>query len=110
MKNKVIIIIYMLLFSFPAYCIAAEITLQWDANVETDLAGYYIYYKPDTCCDPYNGIGANDGDAPIQQRLTDFGDPDYPQYTISGLDDNRVYYFVVSAFNNSGYESGFSTE
>ena len=110
MKYKLSIIISVLFISFLSYGFAAEITLQWDANVESDLSGYYIYYKPDTCCEPYRGIGANEGDAPIKGVLNDFADPDYPEYTITGLDDNRAYYFVVSAYNSGGFESAYSNE
>jgi len=110
MKYKIYALIFMILFSFLGITSAAEITLQWDANEEADLAGYYIYYKPDTCCEPYDGVGADGGDAPIRRELAEFSDPQYPEYTLTGLEDNRAFYFVVTAFNADELESGFSNE
>ena len=36
---------------------SANVTLAWSANTESDLAGYYIYYKSGTSGAPYNGTG-----------------------------------------------------
>lgn len=39
---KKLFLIFVLLL-FPVFCFAADVTLQWDANTESDLAGYYVY-------------------------------------------------------------------
>ena len=100
----VIILLICVPFSF-----GAEVTLEWAANTEPDLLGYYIYYKPDTCCHPYEGTGADRVIHPFQIPLSQLVDLDNPEILISGLDDNRAYYFVVSAYT-AEEESGFSNE
>ena len=51
----------------PAY--ALDVTLQWDANSESNLAGYKVYYKRGDAggriLQNYNGKGAIEGDSPI---------------------------------------------
>ena len=92
--------------------LSAEVTLQWDPNTESHLAGYYIYFKTETCCEPYNGSGS-----PVKISL-DAADPDYkpnfdpaaPEYTLTGLTDGKIHYFVVTAFDTAGNESGYSNE
>ena len=72
-----------------------RIGLEWDANMETNLAGYNIYVSYDAG-GPYELIGTNDKDT------TDF----WWYGILSG--DN--YYFVVTAFNDEALESGYSNE
>jgi hypothetical protein len=38
------------------------------------------------------------------------GDPNNPAYTLTGLDDNESYYFVVTAYDDEGFESDYSNE
>ena len=74
---------------------AVQVTLAWDANSETDLAGYraflrqedqnYNFYNP-----AWEGIATT--------------------CTIFDLDEGTPYYFVVRAYNTSGIESGNSNE
>jgi len=98
----------------PSY--ALGITLAWDANSETDLAGYRIYYKPGSSgggqLGNYPGKGATEGDSPITMGLNDDEDPDprVVECTIHGLDPETTYFFVVTAFSNAGLESGPSNE
>jgi hypothetical protein len=89
---------------------AAQVTLAWDANTESDLAGYKIYYKTGSPGEPYNGTGADQGPAPIIVPLYEFSDPDNPEYRLTGLSDEEVYYFVVTAYDNEDpeNESSFS--
>ena len=70
-----------------------EVTLQWDPNQESDLAGYKIYY------------GIESG---IYKRVVDVGNTKIS--TISNLASGETYYFVATAYNLMGYESGFSAE
>jgi len=68
------------------------VTLQWDPNTETDLAGYKVYY----------GTASRSYSAPITIGLQS-------SYTVSDL-GSGTYYFAVTAFNRDGLESAFSNE
>jgi PKD repeat protein len=102
----------------PAICVvflvsvgsAADITLAWDANTESDIAGYFIYYRTEFMGPPDGGTGAQEGDSPICVPFEVLNNPDYPTYTIHGLSDVENYFFLVTAYNTSGYQSGFSNE
>ncbi len=72
--------------------LAADVTLQWDANTETDLAGYKLYYG--TAPGVY-------GTPIIVGKVT--------TYTLTAVQPG-TYYFAVTAYNTSGAESGFSNE
>jgi uncharacterized membrane protein YgcG len=86
------VIFTVLLFGIPD-ARAAEITLAWDQNSESDIAGYRIYYGQE--------IG-------IYTNVVDVGN--YTSCVIADLEDGVTYYFVATAYNTSGYESGYSNE
>jgi len=91
-----------LIMATPA--LAQDVTLAWDANTETDLAGYKIYYKVAQGGEPYDGTGIIEGGSPI-----DVGN--VTEFKLTGLDlKNNNYFFVATAYNTSGFESGFSNE
>jgi len=91
-----------LIMAIPAF--AGNVTLMWDANTETDLAGYKIYYKVAQGGEPYDGTGIIEGDSPI-----DVGN--VTEFNLTGLDlKNKNYYFVATAYNTSGFQSGYSNE
>jgi hypothetical protein len=92
-----------LLFSLTAPTYAQDVTLEWDANTEPDLAGYNVYYKTGSSGPPYNGTGATQGNSPI-----DVGN--ITQFTLTGLADGFTYFFVVTAYNTGDVESGYSNE
>ncbi len=71
---------------------AADITLLWDANSETNLSGYKVYY----------GTASRTYLAPIVLGKQ-------TSYTITGLAAG-TYYFAVTAFDTTGSESDFSNE
>ena len=73
--------------------VASSVNLQWDANTETDLAGYKVYYGPES--------SPLEGTVPINMNNQTVA-------TISGLDPNISYKFAVSAYNSSGLESSLS--
>lgn len=73
-----------------ATSLAADVTLQWDANSESDLAGYKVYY----------GTAPGVYGTPITLgKVTTYTIPSLPPGT---------YYFAVTAYNTSGLESGYS--
>ena len=109
MKFKIIIMALVAFFIYSSVSMAAEITLAWDANSETDLAGYKLYYDKDVSGPEYIGIGINEGDSPIEIPLFDLSDTQNPQFKVTGL-TTGTYYFVVTAYDNVGNESGYSNE
>jgi len=79
-----------LAFSVPAF--AADVTLSWDPNSESDLAGYRLYY----------GTASGVYGMPITLGIQ-------TTFTITNLPPG-TYFFALTAFNTSGLESGFSNE
>lgn len=80
--------------------LAGTANLSWDANTESDLAGYEIYYGTN----PRSGNCPPDG----YSGKVDVGK--VTSYTINNLTDGATYYFSVTAYDNSGNESGCSSE
>jgi hypothetical protein len=106
-----IVSIFFLVFSLgTATTQAADIILAWDANTESSLSGYYLYYKTGDSGEPYDGNEADQGSAPIQIPLADLADASNPQFTLSGLSEATGYYFTVTAYSNEEEESGYSNE
>lgn len=68
-------------------------TVSWDANSEIDLVGYKIYY------------GKSSGSYESQVYVGNV-----TSYRLTGLEEGRRYYFVATALDFSGNESGFSNE
>ena len=99
------------LIFFPQPAIyAADVTLAWTANTEGDVDGYYIYYKTGASGAPYNGTGADQGNSPIKVILAELSDSENPEFTIQGLSDTETTFFVATAYDTEGYESGYSDE
>ena len=89
----------LLIVANQASCFATTVTLQWDANTDTDLAGYKVYYQADSSTpQPFQGAGATPTIV-LKPATT---------ATISGLDSAHAYYFAVTAYNTAGVESAYS--
>ena len=89
-------------FALPVF--GAELGLEWDANSETNLAGYEVYYDTDGSGPPYDGKGQAEGDSPIDvKNVTEFW------FRTIDLKANN-FWFVVTAYNTEGLESGYSNE
>ena len=85
-----VLILVLSLFLCPS-SLAFHLTLQWDPNVDEDLAGYIVYY----------------GTASGHYRYdVDIGDQ--TSCTISGLAEGTRYYFAVTAYDEEGKESTYS--
>ena len=83
--------LFLILASAIAY--SATMTLAWDANQDADVAGYKVYYGPES------------GD---YIYAVDIGNQ--TSCTISGLDSGKIYYFAVTAYDIENNESAFSEE
>ncbi len=85
---------FLFIFSFSIQnAQAAEITLAWDQNPESDVIGYKVYY------------GQSSGS---YSTTVDVGN--YTSCVISGLDIDETYYSVVTAYDTSEDESAYSDE
>lgn len=106
---KVLLVLSAILLMFATICHAAEVTLQWNWDVPADpgIDGYRIYYSIDKPGGPYDGVGIDQGDSGISRTVADL--PKIPEITLTGLDPNRAYYFVVTAYANKN-ESEYSNE
>jgi len=80
-------------FFSPAVVHAGEVTLAWDPNTETDIAGYRIYY----------GLMSRSYD-----HFLDVGNN--TTCVVTGLEQGRTYYFAATAVNTAKIESDFSNE
>ena len=74
-------------------------TLSWDSNTEADLAGYRVYQSQVSGL--YNGLPV--ADIPSVAIGT-------PTFQISALKEDQTYFWVITAYDTSGNESGFSNE
>lgn len=99
------ITIFLTVFSFSPAALAIDYTLVWDANEEPNLEGYKLYYSVDWAGPPYDGLHPfyPHLDSPI-----DVGN--VTEYTVHDLEEGVVYYFVVTAYDSEGNESGYSNQ
>lgn len=81
------------LFAGAGSALAADATLRWTPNEESDLNEYRVYYG--TASREYGPY------VPV---------PSGSEYTVEGLEPGRTYFFSVTAVDTSGNESGFSAE
>jgi hypothetical protein len=98
----------MLLSANIAHCV--DLSFAWDKNTESDIAGYYIYYKTSSSGAPYDGTGADEGNSPIKIPLANLTDPENPDYTIHGLSDTETSFFVSTSYDTTNNESSDSNE
>lgn len=76
---------------------SSSAVLTWRANSETDLAGYKVYRS--TISGRYE---PRDAIAMLRKNVT--------TYQATGLQFGKTYYFVVTAFDIAGNESGYSNQ
>jgi hypothetical protein len=86
-------VLFVIVLVVPPPAAAGQITLAWDASTEEDLAGYKVY--------------AGDSSR-LYSTTIDVGRT--TSFTVSGLQEGRLYYFAITAYNTSGLESDYSEE
>lgn len=96
MKKQILIVILLLLSAVEVHA-AGRAGLTWDQNTEADLAGYKVYM----------GTSSGQYGPPVDVGLT--ATPQAPRHVIEPLSDG-AYFFAVTAYDQSGNESGFSNE
>lgn len=91
-KTTILMILSIAFLVVPSMALAdGSATVSWQANTETDLAGYRIYYGTEP--------GVYGSTSALITGTT---------YTITGLQEGKIYYFVVTAVDTAGNESGYS--
>lgn len=98
-KNIAISLLLTLLI-LPCFGQKAKIDITWDPNPEGDLAGYRIYWGPNSRF-PVNSL-IN------YTNVSSIGKTNF--FTLTGLPDNATYYIAVTAYNINGLESDYSNE
>jgi len=77
------------------------VKLSWIKNRENDVKAYRVYYG--TSSGYYFGKGSNLGDSPVTVG-------DVESVVLKGLENEKVYFFSITAVDRVGQESGFSKE
>lgn len=77
---------------FPGYALALDVTLAWDQNDE-EVVGYRLYYGRES----RNYSTVIDVGEDTSHRITD-------------LEDDRTYFFAVTAYDSTNRESAHSEE
>ena len=73
----------------------SEIKLNWERIGEPDIEGYLVYYGTESGV--YFGEESSEGPSPITVK----GDN---SLTIRGLENGKLYYFAVAAFDSAGIQ------
>lgn len=132
---KKILLSILTTFLFTLTAIAADITFEWDANTEEDLAGYKINWgfksritndptridswcaenwpdTIDTCKNKWLGICEAD-DRQCDYRFFSYDNvidvENVTEFTVSNLPNGELF-FAATAYDNDGNESIYSNE
>jgi hypothetical protein len=92
-KNLVFFSALLLTLLISVWARAEQVTLAWDANTETDLAGYKVHYG--------TASGNYTSSVDVHKVTTAI---------VTGLTAGQTYYFAVTAYNTSNSESGYSNQ
>lgn len=93
--QRFLLVVFIIVFSLwsPPLSSAGKLGLSWNANTESDLGGYKVYYG--TASRTYSST-VNVGNI--------------VSYQLEGLTEGRTYYLTLTAYDKAGNESGFSNE
>ena len=95
LRALILFIIAVRCLFYVSNAMAMDVSFQWNANTEKDLAGYRIFMRQIPAA--YNFTAPNWEGAETTASLT-------------GLSDTEDYFFVVRAYDIWGNESGNSNE
>ncbi len=87
------LILSLILFLSTTYVYSAQVTLAWNPNSESDLAGYKVHYG--------NSSGNYSSNVDVGNQTG---------YTISNLVVNDTYFIATTAYDINGNESSYSNE
>jgi hypothetical protein len=110
---QLLVAVTLLFVNFFSSASAREVTLYWEPSPSPDVIGYKVYYQQQmtqlplfyqqqmTQLPSLGRGGAEQGASPIDVKNT-------LTATISGLDEDVVYYFSVTAYDSYNNESTYS--
>lgn len=108
--NRIIISILVFILTAPAFAATVELNFAWDRNTETDLAGYRLYQSATSGQYTKGTTSANFIKAiPAVNPVSGTNHPSSTLQSMTGTDGQRVF-FVLTAYDATGNESGFSNE
>lgn len=96
LKEFFVLLAFFMLFGSTLFGQVRTVSLEWDPNTEQDLAGYNVYRSETAGGTAYTKINA----AAINGTT----------YDDTAAQVGRTYYYVATAFNTTGLESGYSNE
>ena len=85
------IVVCIIIGIIASNALAAQATLTWDPNTESDLGGYKVHY------------GTTNGSYTVHTDVHKV-----TTHTVTGLTAGQTYYFAATAYDTSGNESGYS--
>ncbi len=88
-----LVVLSLILFFTNINIYAAQVSLVWGSNSESDLAGYKIYYG--------NSSRNYDSNVDVGNQTS---------YTVTGLVEGETNYFAITAYDMAGNESSYSSE
>jgi hypothetical protein len=94
-----LICLHFSVYIFPVNILAYDIILAWDAN-QPNPEGYNLYSDFENSSPPFNLIDS--------YPINELTNPLSPMVTVNNLEDNVVYYFAVTAYDEKGNESDYS--
>lgn len=98
---QLVIVSFLLIVNFSTSAFGQEINLQWDPSPSPEIAGYRVHYQQGRLQLPMAGIDALEGPSPVDVGLS-------LTAKLSGLHDDGIYYFTVTAYDSKGNESSYS--
>ncbi|MCK5914191.1 MAG: fibronectin type III domain-containing protein [Desulfuromusa sp.] len=98
---QILIISFLTLVNSITLGFAQDITLSWDSSPTREVVGYKVHYQQGNKNYPFTGSGAYEGDSPV-----DVGD--VLSTTLTNLSEDATYFFTVTAYDHSEYESSYS--
>ena len=105
--KRIALALAILFIAATASAATVELKFAWDRNTETDLAGYRLYMSG-TSGSYVKGVTSPNFLTGITVTLPSVH-PNEVLRQISGTDGQKIY-FVLTAYDTTGNESGFSNE
>ena len=102
------IVISILATISPRVVLGADASALWNANSETDIAGYEFHYGVETGV--YDGDFINATVSPLDVPLASLADENNPRLDLTGIPSCVPVVFVLKAYDLNGNRSAYSDE